>query len=198
MPKMNGIECFKKIKAIRPQTTVMMMTAYSVQDLIAESLKEGVYGIWYKPVEIERIIELVEKTPKKGALLLIVDDDLSTGETLADILKNKGHRLIQARNGEEAKRKIKKEDVDLVFVNTKMPVMNGLETYLELRKIKPHIKTIMITAYCQEVETIVEEALRNDVYTCLYKPIKIDNLLKIVENVVSAKTEIESQQIRIN
>ncbi len=155
-------------------------------------------GSGTNPVEIERIIELVEKTPKKGALLLIVDDDLSTGETLVDILKNKGYRLIQASNGEEAKRKIKEKDVDLVFVNTKMPVMNGLETYLELRKIKPHIKTIMITAYCQEVETIVEEAIRNDVYTCLYKPIKIDNLLKIVENIVSAKTEIESQQIRIN
>jgi two-component system, NtrC family, response regulator HydG len=198
MPKMNGIECFKKIKDIRPQTTVMMMTAYSVQDLIAEALMEGVYGVWYKPVEIERIIELVEKTPKKGALLLIVDDDLSTAETLVDILKNKGYQLIQASSGEEAKRKIEEKDVDLVFVNNKMPVMNGLETYLELRKIRPHIKTIMITSYCQEVEAIVDEAIRNDLYTCLYKPIKIDNLLKIVENVVCAKTEIESQQIRIN
>jgi len=198
MPKMNGIDCFKKIKEIRPQTTVMMMTAYSAQDLIAEALKEGVYGIWYKPIEIERIIDLVEKTPKKGALLLIVDDDLSTGEILVKTLQNKGYRLIQVSNGEEAKREIKEKDFDLVFVNSKMPVMNGLETYLELRKIRPHVKTIMITAYYQEVEAIVEEAIRNDLYTCLYKPLKIDSLLKIVEKLVAAKTEIESQQIRIN
>ncbi len=198
MPKMNGIEAFKKIKKIRPQTTVMMMTAYAAQDLIAEALAEGVYGIWYKPVEIQRIIELVEKTPKKGALLLIVDDDLSTGETLVDVLQKKGHQLIQVNSGEEAKRKIKEKDFDFVFVKAKMPVMNGLETFLELRKIRPHIKTIVITAYCQEVEAIVEEAVKNDFYTCLYKPIKIDNLLKIVEKVVAAKTECESQQIRIN
>jgi two-component system, NtrC family, response regulator HydG len=198
MPKMNGIECFKKIKKIRPQTTVIMMTAYAAQDLIAEALMEGVYGIWYKPIEIQRIIELVEKTPKRGALLLIVDDDLSTSEKLVELLQNKGYRLIQVTSGEEAKREIKEKDFDLVFVNTKMPVMNGLETYLELRKIRPHIKTIMITAYCQEVEAIVEEAIKNDLYTCLYKPIKIDNLLKIVEKVVTAKTERESQQIRIN
>jgi DNA-binding NtrC family response regulator len=175
-----------------------MMTAYSAQDLIAEALKEGVYGIWYKPIEIERIIDLVEKTPKKGALLLIVDDDLSTGETLVKTLQNKGYRLIQVSNGEEAKREIKEKDFDLVFVNSKMPVMNGLETYLELRKIRPHVKTIMITAYYQEVEAIVEEAIRNDLYTCLYKPLKIDSLLKIVEKLVAAKTEMESQQIRIN
>jgi DNA-binding NtrC family response regulator len=198
MPKMNGIECFKKIKKIRPQTTVMMMTAYAAQDLIAEALREEVYGIWYKPVEIQRIIELVEKTPKKGALLLIVDDDLSTSETVVDILQNKGYKLIKVSNGEEAKKKIKEKDFDLVFINSKMPVMNGLETYLELRKIRPHIKTILLTAYYQEVEAIVEEAIRNDFYTCLYKPLKIDNLLKIVEKVIAAKTEMESQQIRIN
>jgi len=107
MPKMNGVECFKKIKKIRPKTTVMMMTAYAAQDLIAEALREGVYGIWYKPVEIKKVVELVENTPKKGALLLIIDDDLSTCETLVDILQKKGYRLIQVSSGEEAKKKIK-------------------------------------------------------------------------------------------
>ncbi len=154
MPKMNGVECFKKIKKIRPQTTVMLMTAYAAQDLVAEALREGVYGIWYKPVEIQKVVELVENTPKKGALLLIIDDDLSTCETLVDILQNKGYRLIQVSSGEEAKIKIKEKDFDLVFVDVKMPVMNGLETYLELRKIRPHIKAIMITAYRQEVQTL--------------------------------------------
>lgn len=198
MPRMNGIECFKKIKKIRPQTTVMLMTAYAPNDLISEALMKGVYGIWYKPVEIQKVIELVEKTLKKGALLLIVDDDLSTSETLVDILQKKGYRLIKVSSGEEAKKKIREKDLDFVFVNVKMPVMNGLETYLELRKIRPHIKTIMVTDYSQQVETLAEEAIRNELYTCLYKPIKIDNLLKIVEKVVSAKMENEGLQIRMN
>jgi DNA-binding NtrC family response regulator len=195
MPKMNGVESYKKIKQIRPQTTVVLMTAYAAQDLVAEALKEGAYGIWYKPVEINKIVELVEKTPKKGALLLIIDDDLSTCETLVDILQKKGYRLTQASSGKEAKIIIKERDFDLVFVDVKMSVMNGLETYLELRKIKPEIKAIMITAYRQEVDSIVEEALRNDLYTCLYKPIDVDKLLKIVEKVLALKPKIESQKI---
>jgi two-component system, NtrC family, response regulator HydG len=198
MPKMNGIECFKKIKEIRPQTTVMLMTAFAAQDLVAETLMKGVYGIWYKPVEIQKVIELVEKTPKKGALLLIVDDDLSTSETLVGILQKKGYRLIKVSSRQEAKNKIREKDLDFVFVNVKMPVMNGLETYLELRKIRPHIKTIMVTDYSQQIETLAEEAIKNELYTCLYKPIKIDNLLKIVEKVVSAKMENEGLQIRMN
>jgi two-component system response regulator HydG len=195
MPIMNGVESYKKIRQIRPQTIVVMMTAYAAQDLVAEALKEGAYGIWYKPVEINKVIELVENTPKKGALLLIIDDDLSSCETLVDILQKKGFRLSQVSSGEEALRSIKEKSFDLVFIDVKMPVMNGLETYLELRKIRPHIKAIMITAYRQEVDSIVEEAIRNNLYTCLYKPIDVDNLLKIVEKVLADKTKVESQQI---
>ena len=191
MPKMNGVETCKKIKKIQPQTTVVLMTAYAAQDLIAEALKKGAYGIWYKPVEIKKIIELIENTPKKGALFLIIDDDLSKCETMVDILQKKGFQVTQVNSGEEAKKKIKEKDYDLVFVDAKMPVMNGLETYLELRKIQPNIKAIMATAYRQEVETIVKEAIKNDLYTCLYKPIDVNNLLKIVQNVLTAKTDIQ-------
>jgi two-component system response regulator HydG len=198
MPRMNGVESFKKIKKIQPKTTLVLMTAYAAQDLIAEALKEGAYGIWYKPVEIQKIIELVENTPKKGALLLIIDDDLSTCETLVDILQKKGYLLTQVNSGEEAKTKIKEKDFDLVFVDAKMPVMNGLETYLELQKIRPHIKAIMITAYRQEVESIVEEAVKNNLYTCLYKPIDVNNLLKIVQKVLALKGEAESQEIVVD
>jgi DNA-binding NtrC family response regulator len=53
----------------------------------------------------------------------------------------------------------------------------------------------MITAYRQEVDSIVEEAIRNDLYTCLYKPIDVDNLLKIVEKVLASKTKTKSQKI---
>jgi two-component system, NtrC family, response regulator HydG len=191
MPKMNGVETCKKIKKIQPQTTVVLMTAYAAQDLIAEALKKGAYGIWYKPVEIKKIIELIENTPKKGAMLLIVDDDLLTCETMVDILQKKGFQVTQVNGGKEAMKRLKEKAYDLVFIDAKMPVMNGLETYFELRKIQPNIKAIMVTAYRQEVDTIIKEAIKNNLYTCLYKPIDVNNLLKIVKKVLASKVEIQ-------
>jgi two-component system response regulator HydG len=198
MPIMNGVESYKEIKRIRPQSVVVMMTAYAAQDLVAEALREGVYGVWYKPVEIKKIVELVDNAPKKGALLLIVDDDLSSCETLVDILQKKCYRVTQVSSGEQAKIKVSEKDFDLVFVDVKMPVMNGLETYLELRKIRPYIKAIMVTAYRQEVDSIVQEALRNDLSVCLYKPINVKDLLEIVEKILAEKTKVESLQIGVN
>ena len=198
MPGMNGVETYKEIKHIQPKAAVMMMTAYSVEDLVAEALKEGVYGVCYKPVEIAKIIELVEHFQDKGALILIVDDDLSTCETLTDILKEKGYSVAHVSSGEEAKRIVKEKDFDIVFIDVKMPCMNGLETYLELRKIRLNIKVIMMTAYRQEVQNLVEEAIRHNVYTCIYKPFDTEKLLKIIEGILAAKTKAEIQQIAVD
>lgn len=197
MPGINGVETFKEIKHIQPKAAVMMMTANSVEDLVAEALKEGVYGVWYKPVEITKVIELAEHSPREGALILIVDDDLTTCKTLSAILKEKGYSTVQVSSGEEAKRIVKEKDFNIVFIDVKMPVMNGLETYLELQKIRPSTRAIMMTAYRQEAQTLVEEAIRHNAYTCIYKPFDTEKLLKFVDGILAAKEKAESQQIKV-
>ena len=61
MRGMNGMETLKKIKRIRPNATVIMMTAYSVAELEAEALEEGEHSVMYKPLNIEKIIEIIKK-----------------------------------------------------------------------------------------------------------------------------------------
>lgn len=198
MPGINGVETYKEIKRIQPKAAVMMMTAYSVEDLVDEALKEGAHGVWHKPVEITKIIELIEHFQEKGALILIVDDDLSTCETLTDILKEKGYSIAQVGSGKLAKKVVKERNFDMVFIDVKMPVMNGLETYLELRKIRPNIKVVMMTAYRQEMQNLVEQAIRHNAYTCIYKPFDTQKLLKIIEGILAAKTKAEIQQIEVD
>jgi CheY-like chemotaxis protein len=192
MPGINGVETYKEIKRIQPNAAVMMMTAYSVEDLVAKALKEGAYGVWYKPIELAKVIEFIEQL-KKSALILIVDDDLPTCETLLDMLKEKGYRIAQVSSGELAIKAVKEQNFDLVFIDVKMPVMNGLETYLALRQIRPNIKVIMMTAYRQEVQSLVEEAFRHNAYACIYKPFDAEKLLEIVQEILAAKTKAEIQ-----
>ncbi len=60
MPLMNGVEAFKKIRRLRPKAAVVMMTAYSVEELVQEALEEGAFGIIYKPLDTEKIVTLIE------------------------------------------------------------------------------------------------------------------------------------------
>lgn len=65
MPGINGVETFKKIKEISSSERVIMMTAYSVEDLIKEALNEGAYGVIHKPFDINEVIELIENSRRE-------------------------------------------------------------------------------------------------------------------------------------
>ena len=196
MPGINGVETYKEIKGIQPEAVVMMMTAYSVEDLVAEALNEGAYGVLHKPIDIAKVIEFIEYV-KGSALLLIVDDNLSTCETLLDLLEEKRYRIAKASSGEDAIKMVKERRYDLVFIDINLPVMNGLEVYLALKKIRSDIKVVMMTAYRQEVQTLVKEAIDNNAYACLYKPFDVDNMLKLVKEILTNKTKAEISQMEV-
>jgi DNA-binding NtrC family response regulator len=76
---------------------------------------------------------------------------------------------------------------DIIFVDMKLPTINGLETYLAIRKINPEVVAIVMTAYRQEMSALVEEALHDSVYTCLYKPLEMAELVRLVDEVRERK-----------
>ena len=59
MPGINGVETFIQVKEICPQIDVIMVTGYSVGDLVDKALSEGAKGIIYKPFEIEDLVEKI-------------------------------------------------------------------------------------------------------------------------------------------
>lgn len=189
MPLMNGVETYKMIKKIRPETVVIMMTAYTMEDLVQEALEEGAYGIIYKPFDMERMLSLVKEAreTKNGALIFVVDDDEATCITLRNILINRGYKVIIAHNGEEAIAKAKENDCSIIFIDVKLPTINGLETYLGIKKVNPKTVAVLMTAYRQEVSELVEIALSEDAYTCLYKPLDIEKLLALVPEILQRK-----------
>jgi two-component system response regulator HydG len=176
MPVMDGVETFEKIREIRPDAVVMMMTAYAVEDLIQKALREGAYGIIYKPLDIDKIVAEIEEVKKKneGMLVLVVDDDPGTTSSLRAILENKGHRVGIASTGEHALEMVKDKVYDIIFIDMKLPVINGLQTYLGIKKIHPGVIAVMITAYRQEMSSLIDTATTESAYSVLYKPFDME------------------------
>jgi len=189
MPVLNGVETYKKIREINDKIIIIMMTAYAVDDLIQDALKEGAYGIIYKPLDFENIVSLIEnsKDTEQGGLILIVDDDLGTCSTLKNILIKKGYEVSISNTGEDAIKIVLEKPFDLIFIDMKLPTLNGLETFLALKKINPKIVAIMITAYSQEMDELVQDAIDKNAYTCLNKPIDIEVMLVLIDEVLKKK-----------
>jgi two-component system response regulator HydG len=198
MPLMDGVETYQRIKEIRPEAVVVMMTAYAVEEMVQEALEEGAYAIIYKPVDIEKAVALVEEAreAKKGTLILLVDDDPGTCATLRNILVKRNYKVAIAHSGEEAIAMVQDKAYDITFIDMKLPTINGLKTYLAIREINPEMVAIMMTAYRQEMADLVEEAVHNHAYTCLYKPLNLEELLRLVDEVRERKRKAKEQRGR--
>jgi len=79
--------------------------------------------------------------------VLLIDDELDFLEVISSWLSSKGYETSNARNGKEAISVIKSSRPDIVFVDFRMPIMDGIETLVNIRKFDKEIPVIMLTAH---------------------------------------------------
>jgi DNA-binding NtrC family response regulator len=185
MPGINGVQTFREVKKIDPKAAVIMMTAYSVEDLLKEALEEGAYAIIYKPFDIERVISLIDELLHERILILVVDDQFADREVLKSMLEERGYRVATASDGAEAVRMAREKHYDIIFLDVKLPGMNGLETFEQVKEIDPDATVIMMTGYSEE--DLVRKAVSAGAYTCLHKPFDMGKVVMLVETIAREK-----------
>ncbi len=118
--------------------------------------------------------------------MLIVDDDPDMAESIADLVEIRGYEADLASSGAEAIAKFQERDYDIAFMDVRMPGMNGVECLLEILKLKPDAKVVMMTAY--SVEQLLRTALNNGAAGVLYKPFEMAEFLALCGNGGGADT----------
>jgi two-component system response regulator HydG len=186
MPEMNGVDAFKKIKEIQPEATIILMTAYSDEELIQNAKNEGVCKIIHKPIHVDQLIELINETAGSQPIL-IVDDDADICETLTQILESQGFEVASASSGEEAVTMTKDTSFQIAFIDVKLPKIDGLETLLRLKEINPDIIVIMMTGFRNEVKEALDKAQEASAITCLYKPFDPSIAAELAKDIIEKK-----------
>ena len=130
-----------------------------------------------------RLIEQMEDGPM--ARILVVDDEEQVRSLLREILESEGHAVGEAANGAEAMFLARTAAWDLVIIDIIMPVKEGLETTLELRREFPALKIVAISGggrlapqgYLDTAEVVGADRT-------LMKPIPRENLLAVVTDLL--------------
>lgn len=117
---------------------------------------------------------------EKPYTILIVDDEMRMRRVIADYLKIKNYRTVEAADGEEALAVFQAESPDLVLLDVMMPRKNGWEVCAEIRKTH-QTPIIMLTARSEEEDELQGFSLGADEY--IAKPFSLKILAARIEAV---------------
>ena len=117
-------------------------------------------------------------TTADGPSILVVDDDADICRNLSDILTDLGYRVDTATGGLAALELVRQRPYDVALLDLKMPDMDGLTLYRELKKLQADTVAIVVSAYASGA--ISEAALTAGAWQVLPKPVDLDRLLGLV------------------
>ena len=113
------------------------------------------------------------------AKILVVDDEAYTRAFFYELLKEKGYKVSIVEDGRKAIATTKKESFDLVFLDVRMPDIDGVETCKAIKKTSPKTIVIMMSGY--PVEDEVREALKLGASDYVAKPFDADEIMGITQ-----------------
>lgn len=114
--------------------------------------------------------------------ILVVDDDVDTCHNLSDILTDCGYDVVTAHEGRTAIELVKRRTFDLALLDFKMPGMDGLTLYREIKRLQPSTVAMIVTAYASRG---TEDAAHGaGTWKILAKPVDFGQLLPLVEEAI--------------
>jgi two-component system nitrogen regulation response regulator GlnG len=119
-----------------------------------------------------------------AARILIADDEDSLRWVLERGLRQAGYEVTAVKDGEEALQAFSAEPFDLVFLDVRMPGMDGLTALERLRAIRADVYVIVMTAH-GTMDTAIK-AMQRGAYDYLAKPFDLDEVLLLTERALSA------------
>ncbi|ADH85357.1 ATP-binding response regulator [Desulfurivibrio alkaliphilus] len=121
----------------------------------------------------------------QGATILLVEDEEQVRRVLQRVLEQQGHQVLLAVDGQEALTFFSQNpsDINLVIMDVVMPKLNGRETGLAMRRIKPDLPIILISGYTNDV--VNSEDLAAEGFHFIHKPIEPAVLINQVREVLA-------------
>ena len=132
----------------------------------------------------------------RGGRILIVDDEVNIIRALKRLLRREGYEIKTAESGEEGLEILKKEQVDLIISDQRMPGMKGVEFLEHAQQICPQSVRMILSGYT-DLQSVTEAVNRGHVFKFILKPWD-DNELKDVIRQALAMARLRSENQALN
>ncbi len=127
--------------------------------------------------------------------ILVVDDDSAHRMMLTTLLADWAFEAEEAEHGERALERIRQSAVDLILMDVRMPVMDGIEATRKIHQYNPAIPIIIMTAYSSIPNAV--EALKSGAFDYITKPMDFDALRVVLDRAIEhTRLRSENEELR--
>ncbi|UCE18981.1 MAG: sigma-54-dependent Fis family transcriptional regulator [Gemmatimonadota bacterium] len=131
---------------------------------------------------------------KDKTTILVVDDEAKIRNILQDILELEGYQVFQAKDGHGAIEEIENKNIQLVFLDLKLPGLDGIDVLRRSMELKPDLPVIIISGH-GTIKTAVE-AIKLGAYDFIEKPLEAQRILITIRNALAQeRTEREKKSL---
>ena len=198
MPRMNGIEVLKQIRAVDPQASVIVLTGARSDELEDQARGLGVTDFLRKGLSLKSLMGALDRVlgqqgqpapttpvqgpsgePLPGDSILVVDDEPAIRDLLWQFLTGRGYRVRTAQDGVEAVAQVKQEPPRIVILDLFMPRMNGVEVLRELQRLNYTGAVIALSA--NKDTPLLKEMVNLGAVDSIGKPIDLKRLALVIQ-----------------
>jgi two-component system response regulator AtoC len=122
--------------------------------------------------------------------ILIADDEESLRYSLGSILKIRGYNVTLVEDGLKAVEAVKNGNFDVAFLDIRMPEMNGVDAFKEIKEFNKKIIVVIMTAYAL---TDLMEKAEKEAFLIIDKPFDIDKILRVLEKISNGEAAEKSK-----
>ncbi|MBF0595021.1 MAG: response regulator [Candidatus Omnitrophica bacterium] len=191
LPDVDGLECLRTAKDLRPNCEVIMITGFGSEEIAIQSLRRGAIDYLEKPINFDELAASLgraqEKLAEKEELvykntILIIDDEESVLLPLKRFLQKEDYEVFTAPSGKEGLSIIENSKIDILITDIHLGDMSGIEVLQNAKKFYKDIEGIVVTG--QKDEALAIESLRAGAGDYLTKPVNLDELLLSIQRAV--------------
>ncbi len=118
--------------------------------------------------------------------ILVVDDEQIVRDFFVDVAKSMGEYVETADDGDEAVEKCKDHHYDIIFMDMRMPHMNGLDACKTILSFDPSTKVVMMSGFSEN--RMMDEAIDSGAIARISKPFELKAVVKLIEDAVGKAT----------
>ena len=191
LPDMDGWQVLHRLK-VDPATQAIPVLIVSARERGQFGLSLGAVDWLVKPVDAQRLLGALQRcrelgAPKRALRILVVDDEPVVLEALEALLRQEGHQILTASDGEAALRQAEAERPDIILLDLHLPGLSGFEVVNRLRQV-PELAAVPVIAFSgkfvspEERGLLTQQAVQ---FVGKYGPVALNRLLDDLRQISS-------------